>query len=464
MSKTPNLQISHLAAGQAQKHVAVNAGLDMLDALVQLSVIEQQPQPPMELANEGDRYIVSANASGTWSRHEADIAVWRAGNWDFHTPQEGWRAWVTAYENELVFTQGAWTPLLTDLLVREVDRWGINSTPDDTNRFAVKSDAVLLSHDDVTPGSGDIRLSLNRSDDTGVASLIYQTGWSGRAEIGLVGDGLSARVSGDGQAWRDAIVVDGQNGQVYMPNTPNDDNLMINGDFEIWQRGAMRPISSTGYVRTADRFYGRALNTEGAGQASRTVIDPQDVGAPPGAVHGYLHEQTVGANVSPLIGQAVEGVRRLAGRRLTLSFYARASQVLNVRAYFVQMFGAGGSANNPFYNQLAFSVSTEWALQSLSFDVPDVAGKTVGVGDGVRFELLLPTSTVFSIEVARMKLQLGDFATPLRAAPLQLTLEQCRRYFHRYASQQNISDLAYVMQSAPVESGAGPYDYDAELV
>ena len=463
MSQTPNLHLSYLASGQAQKHVMVNSALDVLDAVVQLGVGSASFSDPPASPEEGDRYIVADAPTAEWVGQVGRIAHWRAGEWVFYAPRSGWRAYTEDTGKTLIFDGVVWVDQAA-MLLNPAMRVGVNTVADDTNRFAVKSDAVLFSHDDVTPGSGDIRLSLNRSDDTGVASLIYKTGWSGRAEIGLVGDGLSARVSGDGQAWRDAIVVDGQNGQVYMPNTPNDDNLMINGDFEIWQRGAMRPISSTGYVRTADRFYGRALNTEGAGQASRTVIDPQDVGAPPGAVHGYLHEQTVGANVSPLIGQAVEGVRRLAGRRLTLSFYARASQVLNVRAYFVQMFGAGGSANNPFYNQLAFSVSTEWALQSLSFDVPDVAGKTVGVGDGVRFELLLPTSTVFSIEVARMKLQLGDFATPLRAAPLQLTLEQCRRYFRRYASQQNISDLAYVMQSAPVESGAGPYDYDAELV
>ena len=62
-------------------------------------------------------------------------------------------------------------------------------TADAGNRLArMKSDAVLMSHDDVTPGSGDMRLALNKSAPANTASLTFQTGWSGRAEFGLAGD------------------------------------------------------------------------------------------------------------------------------------------------------------------------------------------------------------------------------------------------------------------------------------
>jgi hypothetical protein len=36
---------------------------------------------------------------------------------------------------------------------------GIRATADPGNRLAVKSDGVLLSHDDVTPGTGDLRVT-----------------------------------------------------------------------------------------------------------------------------------------------------------------------------------------------------------------------------------------------------------------------------------------------------------------
>src|ERR1700682_3996813 len=38
---------------------------------------------------------------------------------------------------------------------------GINTAADTTNRLALKFNAALFSHDDVTPGTGDMRIVLN---------------------------------------------------------------------------------------------------------------------------------------------------------------------------------------------------------------------------------------------------------------------------------------------------------------
>jgi hypothetical protein len=52
------------------------------------------------------------------------------------------------------------------------------------------------------------------------ASVLFQTGFSGRAEMGLAGsDDYSFKVSPDGSSWFDAIVIDGTNGEVSFPNT-----------------------------------------------------------------------------------------------------------------------------------------------------------------------------------------------------------------------------------------------------
>lgn len=85
---------------------------------------------------------------------------------------------------------------------------GVNATADTTNRLSVKSDAVLFSHDDVTPGSGDMRANVNKSASAKTASLLFQDNWSGRAEIGLCGDDdFHFKVSADGSSWNDAIVI-----------------------------------------------------------------------------------------------------------------------------------------------------------------------------------------------------------------------------------------------------------------
>jgi hypothetical protein len=45
--------------------------------------------------------------------------------------------------------------------------------------------------------------------------MLFQTGWSGRAEIGLIGDDkLRAKVSADGSAWKDVVVIDETTGHI----------------------------------------------------------------------------------------------------------------------------------------------------------------------------------------------------------------------------------------------------------
>ena len=74
--------------------------------------------------------------------------------------------------------------------------WGVNATADATTRLAVSAAASLFNH----AGAGH-QLKLNKAGPADTASLLLQTGWSGRAEIGLAGDDdLHVKVSGDGSA------------------------------------------------------------------------------------------------------------------------------------------------------------------------------------------------------------------------------------------------------------------------
>ena len=70
-----------------------------------------------------------------------------------YPPPEGCRAWIEDEAILRVFCLEDWAPITSDA----APQFEINSDADATNRLAVKSDAVLFSHDDVTPGSGDMR-------------------------------------------------------------------------------------------------------------------------------------------------------------------------------------------------------------------------------------------------------------------------------------------------------------------
>ena len=198
MTQTPHLALPLLAAAQAQKHVTHNEALLALDALAQLAVASRSLATPPVSPAEGLRHIIPAAATGAWSGRTGQIALFSAGGWLFLAPEEGWRAWL-ADEKRLIVFSGVWKDAVA---TNPAPMLGVNTSADATNRLAVKSDAALFSHDDVTPGSGDMRIVLNKSASAGTASLTWQTGYSGRAEIGTAGsDDLAVKVSANGASW-----------------------------------------------------------------------------------------------------------------------------------------------------------------------------------------------------------------------------------------------------------------------
>jgi len=209
MSDTTRLKLPLIAAQQAQKHVTHNESLLKLDVLVQARVLDRDLNTPPANPAEGDAYIVAASASSDWAGQEGNIAAWQNGGWVFHAPSEGWKVWVADEDALYVHDGAAWVKFETGITsVNPVPdgKLGINTTADNTNRLAVKSDAVLFSHDDVTPGSGDVQFKVNKAAATNTASLLFQDNWSGRAEMGLTGDDdFRVKVSPDGNTWLDSI-------------------------------------------------------------------------------------------------------------------------------------------------------------------------------------------------------------------------------------------------------------------
>lgn len=150
-------------------------------------------------------------------RYDGSIAAFQDGAWTQYAPQEGWQCWLQDEERVVIFSAGEWRAPAGPA---EVALFGVNTAADATNRLSVKADAVLHSHDDVTPGTGNAQHKINKASAEGTSSLLFQTAWSGRAEIGTTGDDdLRVKVSPDGIVWHEALVMDRATGAVSMPNT-----------------------------------------------------------------------------------------------------------------------------------------------------------------------------------------------------------------------------------------------------
>ncbi|EJW10163.1 hypothetical protein A33M_0412 [Rhodovulum sp. PH10] len=223
MTDTVRLGLPLLAAAQAQKHVTHNEALLIIDAVVQLSVIDSEHTSPPETVVDGDRYRVASGATGEWSAWDLNIALKLDGEWRKLVPKSGWICWDETAQLLSVWTGSGWTDFggtlgfLTTGAVADgsLSRIGILTAADATNRLAVKTDTALFSHDDVTPGSGDLRLTLNKSAAARDAGFVFQDGWSTRALFGLLGDDdFTVKVTPDGSSFFTGLVVRKGDGRV----------------------------------------------------------------------------------------------------------------------------------------------------------------------------------------------------------------------------------------------------------
>jgi hypothetical protein len=207
MNQSPRLGLSYILPNQAQKHVSANESFRRLDALVQLTANSASQSVEPQAPDEGDVYILPADRSGeSWGAMAASsLAAFQDGAWMELPPRAGWRAYVADEGRCRTFDGSAWTTESAPQWTR-APALGVNTDADQTNRLAVKSESALFTHDDA--GAGDARLIVNKSAAPNTASVVFQIGFSGRAEIGLAGtEDLALKVSADGASWRDALVV-----------------------------------------------------------------------------------------------------------------------------------------------------------------------------------------------------------------------------------------------------------------
>lgn len=211
---SPNLKLPYLAPAQAQKHVTHNEALRQLDAIVQLSVSGIMDTLPADPEN-GQRVIFSTNPQEGFTDKPNYLAAFQDGAWAFYPPQQGWRAFVEDSSALHIFDGANW--IMPSEGSESPSTLGVNSNADTTNRLVVKSPATLFDNE----GAGH-QLKVNKSDSSATASLLLQTGYSARAELGLTGDdNFHLKTSTNGSDFKDSLIADAQTGAISFPHGAN---------------------------------------------------------------------------------------------------------------------------------------------------------------------------------------------------------------------------------------------------
>src|SRR6185437_13133326 len=263
-------------------------------------------------------------------------------------------------------------------------------------------------------------------------------------------DSQVSSVSGIVEAPQDGLVYGRSNAHwtAVVANNNIGRNLLHNPLFNVAQRG-VGPFAGS-FQYTLDRWcMANVLDTWNVTQAPITDGARGSIGDEAAAV--ALQVFFVGSTDPTAfcqLQQRIESVRRLAGKTVTVSFWAAcAAGTLKLGLNLVQTFGVGGS---PSAQVLALSagasvtLSTTYTRYSVTVSMPSVAGKTFGTTPGTDFTLLqfglsagangspslgnigVQTGT---INLWGVQLEIGSVATPLEKPDPRYDLANCQRFY-----------------------------------
>lgn len=83
---TPNAGIPYVPENTLDPAAGLNLALNVIDALLQVRVLDMDQTAPPVSPNDGDRHIVAAGATGAWAGHDDELARYVAEGdfWQFY--------------------------------------------------------------------------------------------------------------------------------------------------------------------------------------------------------------------------------------------------------------------------------------------------------------------------------------------------------------------------------------------
>ena len=207
-------------------------------------------------------------------------------------------------------------------------------------------------------------------------------------------------------------------------------NKVINGSFDIWQRGSGPIFGFSNYGYGPDRWrsfsYGGSNNTS-ISRGTFTLGNQI-----PGFEPQYF-VRIMSMSTATLLSQPIEDVRTCAGQQVTISFWAKTNSV-SAQSLIVrleQYFGTGGSPSSTVQTNLTtVSVTGSWQKFTVTGTVPSISGKTIGSNNDHYLDLIFFSSTTAVVfDFWGIQLEQGSQPTPFEQRPIGIELLLCQRYY-----------------------------------
>lgn len=239
-------------------------------------------------------------------------------------------------------------------------------------------------------------------------------------------------------------------------------NKIINGNFDIWQRGT---TGTSDYV--ADRWRtGLSGSTANVSRQAFTV-GQTDVPNNPKYFSRTVVTSVAGSSNFCRLDQRIESVSTLANQVVTASFYAKSDASRNIAFEIFQHFGDGGSPSSSVtaIGVTTCALTTDWQKFTITATIPSISGKTLGTADNDYINLLFWFDAGSNInsrtnslgqqsgtfDIAQVQLEAGSVATPFEVRPPGVELALCQRYYQR------IGDSSAIIFAVYATSGSAGY-------
>ena len=322
----------------------------------------------------------------------------------------------------------------------------IYSWPEPDNTDLVKNGALAIR-------------TLGNAIDTTMGTMVAKTIIDAKGDLiaGTAADTAARLAVGNNG---ETLVADSSTstGLRYQSNFAAGKNAIINGAFNVWQRGTSFTLTTNVTTYTADRFMVLSTHSSGSTTVTQQTFTPGT--APVAGYEGqyYFRITNSAATTNTEFQQRVEDVRTFAGQTVTVSFWAKASSAVTMANAIIQNFGSGGSGNVTTTGT-SQTLTTSWARYSTTINVPSISGKTVGTSSYLQvYPMYYSSGTLASnvIDIWGVQVEAGSTATAFQTATgtIQGELAACQRYYFRSGASNGATTSAYNLHAQGYEESA----------
>lgn len=294
-----------------------------------------------------------------------------------------------------------------------------------------------------------------------VAENATTVGFNGEV-LGIPGTGIAIH---DGVT-PGGVVIDNR------PGTPGE-NLIRNGNFIVAQNGtSWQSIPTSGNIEyIADGWYfHRGGNSTANAATSRSIA--QDL---PDAYTG-LRVTTISGDLASsfsVISQQIANVQLVAGKAVTISFWAKTTSVRRIAVSIRQNYDSVKGAVETFAGNA--SLTTDWIKYSFTVNVPaSVPADVIGANSFTAIWIWLEAGSNYDnrtgsigvqsgqTDFANIKLEIGEIATDFGPHSYADELLKVKRYYEKSTQVQFLARGAY--SNASKNAAAGYVKFETEKV